>query len=111
VQELFPQGDYAMARIGEPYVVKKRGNSFQFTLNPTCGLPQRVCDDWQRRSFKSLPDELFNYRNPKTKPDAKANARILIAFLKKKMETGGSARRVVTEDITVGDWLRKFIKT
>jgi len=99
-----------MARIGEPYIVNKRGNSFQFTLNTTCGLPQRVCNDWQRKGFKAFPDELSNYRNPKTKPEAKANCRVLIAYLKKKIEAGETARRVVTTDITVGDWLRKFIQ-
>jgi integrase/recombinase XerD len=109
VQELFPQGDKAMARIGEPYIVVKRGKSFQFTLNSTCGLPQRICDEWQRRSFRTLPDELSNYRNPKTKPEAKSYVQILIAFLKKKLEAGSLARRIVTEDITVGDWLKKFI--
>jgi hypothetical protein len=53
-----------MARIAEPIIIHKRGNSFQFTLNSTCGLPHRVCAEWQRRSFKTLPDELFLYRNP-----------------------------------------------
>ncbi|MDR2303111.1 MAG: hypothetical protein LBE10_00795, partial [Treponema sp.] len=62
-----------MARIAEPVIIHKRGNSFQFTLNSTCGLPRRVCAEWQRRSFKTLPDELSLYRNPKTKPEAKAN--------------------------------------
>jgi len=96
-----------MARIGEPYIVIKRGNSFQFTLNPTCGLPQRVCKCWQRKGFNALPDDLSNYRNPKTKPEAKANVRILISFLKKK-QTEGGARRACQEDITVGAWIKKF---
>jgi len=72
-----------MARIAEPIIVHKRGNAFQLTLNSTCGLPLRVCAEWQRRSFKSLPEELANYRNLKTKPDAKSNAQVLIAHLKK----------------------------
>jgi hypothetical protein len=60
VQELFSTGDNAMARIAEPIVIHKRGNSFQFTLNATCGLPRRVCAEWQRRSFRALPEELSN---------------------------------------------------
>jgi integrase/recombinase XerD len=97
-----------MSRVAEEYVVIQRGKSFQFTLNYTCGLPQRVCEEWKRKGFSSLPDELSNYRNPQTKPEAKANVRTLIAFLKNKLEDGVSARRVVVEDITVGDWLLKF---
>jgi integrase/recombinase XerD len=97
-----------MSRIAEPYIIHKRGNAFQITLNPTCGLPQRVCAEWQRRSLRTLPEELFNYRNPKTSPEAKASVQVLIAFLKKKQETEGSARRVQVEDVTVGDWLEKF---
>jgi len=97
-----------MGRIAEPIIVHERGKSFQFTLNSTCGLPQRVCADWRRRSFKTLPEELSNYRNPKSKPEAKSFAQVLIGFLKKKLETEGSAKRVQTEDITVGAWLEKF---
>jgi hypothetical protein len=48
-----------MARIAEPYIVIKRGQSFQFTLN-------------------------------------------------KKKQAEGSALRVSAEDITVGDWIKKF---
>jgi integrase len=99
-----------MARIVEPIIIHKRGNSFQFTLNSTCGLPRCVCAEWQRRSFKTLPDELSLYRNPKTKPEAKAHAQVLIAFLRKRQEAGLSAKRPVAEDITVGDWLRKFTR-
>jgi integrase len=99
-----------MARIAEPIIIHKRGNSFQFTLNSTCGLPQRVCAEWQRRSFRALPEELSNYRNPSSKPEAKANVQVLIAFLRKRLEAGLSAKRPVTEDITVGDWLRKFTR-
>jgi integrase/recombinase XerD len=102
-----------MGRIAEPIIIHKRGNAYQFTLNSTCGLPRRVCAEWQRRSFRTLPEELSNYRNPNSKPAAKASAQVLIAFLKKMQETEGCARRVQTEDITVGDWLEKFtsIKT
>jgi integrase/recombinase XerD len=97
-----------MARIAEPIIIHKRGNSFQFTLNSTCGLPQRVCAEWQRRSFRTLPEELSNYRNPNSKPEAKAHAQVLIAFLRKRLEAGLSAKRPVAEDITVGAWIEKF---
>jgi len=97
-----------MGRVAEPVIVHKRGKSFQFTINSTCGLPQRVCDEWRRRSFKALPEDLSNYQNPKTKPEAKANVQALIAFLKKSLEAGESAKRVQTEDIIVGEWLEKF---
>jgi integrase len=97
-----------MARIAEPIIIHKRGNSFQFTLNSTCGLPRRVCAEWQCRSFKTLPDELSLYRNPNSKPEAKANAQVLIAFLRKRLEAGAAVRRTVAEDITVGDWIKRF---
>jgi hypothetical protein len=92
VQELFTQGD-SMVRIAEPYIVIKRGQSFQFTLNSTCGLPRRVCCQYQRKGFRTLPDELAGYRNPSTKPEAKSYVRALVAFLKKKMEDGGKRIR------------------
>jgi len=97
-----------MGRIAEPFIVHERGNSFQITLNPTCGLPHRVCAEWKRRSINTLPDELFSYRQPKSKAECKKNVHVLIAYLKKSIETGESARRVPSEDITVGDWLEKF---
>jgi integrase len=34
----------------------------------------------------------------------------LIAFLSKRLEAGLSAKRLIAEDITVGDWLRKFTR-
>jgi len=96
-------------RIPRPFSIRRRDDrkTFQVTLNYTCGLPQRVCAEWRRRSFSHLPDELFQYRNPKTKTAAETGALALIAFLKRKQEEGG-ARRVTAEDITVGDWLKKF---
>jgi hypothetical protein len=94
------------ARIAEPIIIHKRGNSFQFTLNSTCGLPQRVCAEWQRRRFRTLPGELSNYRNPNSKSEA--NAQVLIAFLRKRLEAGLSAKRPVAEGITVGAWIEKF---
>jgi integrase len=99
-----------MSRTAEPYVIAKRADSktFQLTLNPSCGLSGRVCSDWRRRSFHDLPDELAQFRNPKTKPDAKSGAYALIAYLKKKQENEGGARRVSVEDVTVGAWIEKF---
>jgi integrase len=70
-------------------------------------LPKRVCDEWKRRSFHNFPDELADYRNPKNEKAAKAGATALILYLRKKQEEG-SARRVSVEDITVGDWIKKF---
>jgi hypothetical protein len=94
-----------MARIAEPITIHKRGNSFQFTLNSTCGLPRRVCAEWQRRSFRTLPEELSNYRNPNSKPEAKAHAQVLIAYLKMKQSEGGT-QRARAETITVGEFAR-----
>ena len=100
-----------MAKSPNPYTILRRtdSNSFRLTLNPSCGLPKRVCDEWFRRSFQHLPAELADLRSPKDKPAAKAAALALIALLKKKQEEGSSARRVTTADITVGAWLEKFI--
>ena len=97
-----------MSRIAEDYTYKKRGNTYQFSLNPSCELPHRVCAEWQRRSIKKLPDELSLYRNSKSKTEIIASIKVLISYLKKKQEEEGSARHVQTEDITVGEWLAKF---
>jgi len=100
-----------MARLAKPFSTPRRVDSktFQLTLNPTCGLPHRVCAEWQRRSFQELPDELAHHRYPKTKAAASAGALALVTFLKKKQEEG-SATRVRTEDITVGEWVEKFTR-
>jgi integrase len=98
-----------MARIAEPYIIHKRGNSFQITLNRNCGLPWRICAEWKRRSIKTFPDELFNYQNPKTKADCKTSVLALITFLRKKQEEG-AAGRIVIEDVTVGDWIERFTR-
>jgi hypothetical protein len=95
-----------MSKAAKPFTTSRRGDSktFQFTLNPSCGLSKRVCTEWRRRSFLNLPDELAQYRNPKTK----SGAVTFINFLKKKQENEGSARRVSVEDVTVGAWIEKF---
>ena len=100
-----------MPKLAKPFNTPRRADSktFQVTLNPTCGLPARVCAEWQRRSFYDLPEVLANHRNPKTKAAASAGALALITYLKKKQEEGSSARSVTTADITVGAWLEKFI--
>jgi len=97
-------------RIPKPFSTLRRSDSktFQITLNHTCGLPERICAEWKRRSFADFPGELSQYRYPKTKTAADAGAVALIAFLKKKKEEG-CARKVIVEDITVGAWVEKFI--
>jgi integrase/recombinase XerD len=100
-----------MSKSAKPFITPKRSDSktFQITLNPSCGLPQRVCAEWKRRSFQDLPEDISSYRNPKNKADAEAGAFALITLLKKKQEEG-SARRAVIEDTTVGKWIEKFTK-
>jgi len=95
-----------------PIVIGKRTDSktFYLTLNPTCGLQLCVCREWRRRSFQDLPPELAHYRAPKDKKEAKAGAIALIVYLKNKQHEESSARRVVTDDITVGEWIEKFTK-
>jgi len=97
-------------RTPEPFTIyyRKDNQTYQFTLNPVCGLPPRVCLDWKRRSFASLPDDLAQYRNPKSEKAAQAGIKALIVYLLKKQVEEGSARRVPTEDITVGAWIEKF---
>jgi integrase len=96
-------------RTPRPFSTPRRSDSktFQLTLKHTCGLPERVCAEWQRRSFLDLPEELSQYRSPKTKSAAEAGAFALIGYLKKKFEEG-AAGRVRVEDITVGAWIEKF---
>ena len=98
-----------MARLPKPFTIRKRNDSgtFQITLNVSCGLPQRVCQEWKRRSFQDLPDELARYRSPKDDKAAEPAVFALIKYLTAK-QAEGSARRVATEDITVGGWIKKF---
>jgi len=100
-----------MAKYSKPFniICKKDCKTYRLTLNTSCGLPQRVCDDWKRRSFHLLPGELSNYRSPKSKAAAQAGAFALIEYLKKKHEDG-SAKRILTDNITVGAWIEKFTK-
>jgi integrase len=93
----------------KPIVIARRTDSktFQLTLNITCGLQERICNEWKRRSFKDLPNELAHYRNPKNKSAAEAGAFAFVKYLREKQEEDGGSR-VTIEDITVGAWLEKF---
>lgn len=99
-----------MPRPQKPYRTTRRKDTktFQLTINPVSGLPARVCLEWRRKSFQDLPDDLAQYRNPKSKTAAEAGALALIGYLKKKQEEEGSARRAKPEDITVGAWIERF---
>jgi len=90
-----------MPRTPKPYVITWRNDTktFQFTLNYAYDLNERVCAQWRHRIFNNLPDELANFRNPKTKPDAEAAVDALIVYLREKHEEG-IVRRVVITDIT-----------
>jgi len=98
-----------MPRPQKPFVVEKRSGfkTYLLTLQPTSGLPEKICREWYRKSFQNFPRELITYSNPKTKVAAETGALALIAYLKKKQEEG-NARRVFIEDITVGAWIEKF---
>ncbi|MDR3160618.1 MAG: hypothetical protein LBU28_03285 [Spirochaetaceae bacterium] len=88
----------------------RRGDSktFQLTITPASGLPAKICREWRRKSFQDLPDELSQYRNPKTKAATEAGAFALIRYLGKMLEEN-YARRVPDDDITVGQWIEKFV--
>jgi integrase len=95
-----------MPRPKKPFVVQKRKGSktFLLTLNTTSGLPDRVCREWNRRSFQKLPAELVIHYNPKTKAAAEAGALALIAFLK----NADLRASILNDDCSVGNWLRRF---
>ena len=95
-----------MPRPQKPFVVRKRKDSgtFILTINPVSGVPSRVCQEWVRRGFLALPPELAHYRVPKNRAAAEAGALALVSFLKKPQ----AAIKAVTEQITVGEWLKKF---
>jgi integrase len=103
-----------MPRPQRPYVVQRRSKSksFLLTINPSSGLPERVCSLWERKSYQNFPQELAVYSMPKTKSAAESGALALISYLKKYSEVA-STMRVPTEDVTVGAWIEKFtaIKT
>jgi len=66
-----------MAKTAQPFTLIRRSDSksYRLTLNPSCGLSDRVCREWYRRNFQHLSAELANYRNPKlSKNDSEAKA-------------------------------------
>ena len=75
-----------MPRPKEPFVVQKRSGykSFILTLNETSGVSPRICKEWQRKSFQNFPPELITHSTPLTMSAARASARVLINFLKKR---------------------------
>jgi hypothetical protein len=94
-------------RTPKPFSTPRRNDSktFQITLNRTCGLPGYVCAEWRRRSFQDLPEELSQYRTPRTKSAAEAGAVALIAWLKKK-QSGETVQGTEAGGITVGEFAR-----
>jgi len=98
-----------MPRPKKPFTVTRRADSktFQFSLNPACGLPDRVCRNWQRVSFQKFPSALALHRLPKNKAAAEAGGYELIQHLKQEAE-GVEAKRPHTADISVGEWIEKF---
>jgi hypothetical protein len=89
-----------MAKSPKPFTLIHRtdSKSFRLTLNRTCGLPDRVCAEWRRRSLQHLPEELSPYRSPRTKSVAEAGAVALIAYLKRK-QSEGTARHAGAGDM------------
>ena len=98
-----------MPRSKKPFTVTRRVDSktYQFTLNPTCGLPDRVCRNWQRANFQKLPPALAHHRFPKNKGMAEMGVYELIQHLKNEAD-GAEAKRLRADDISVGEWLEKF---
>ena len=103
------KGVLSMARATNPYNIQKRKKikTYILTLNPSCGLPSEVCDEWKRRSFQKLPDVLANYRCPVNLPEAKAGVQALIGYLKKIIDYSGSGK-TNHSNVTVGKWLIRF---
>ncbi|MDR0656347.1 MAG: hypothetical protein LBG22_08555, partial [Treponema sp.] len=95
-----------MPRVPKPFITPRRNDAktYQISLNPACGLPEKICRQWKRRSFQDFPPELAQFRNPKNKASAQTGAFALIEFLKKSQEPS----RVSTDKIEVGAWLEKF---
>jgi integrase len=98
-----------MSRVPQPFITPRRNDAktYQISLNPACGLPGKICQQWKRRSFQDFPPELAQFRNPKNKAAAQAGAFALIEFLKNVHEP---ARESSDNRITVGAWLEKFTR-
>jgi hypothetical protein len=73
-----------MSKTSGPFAVRKQRDTKKFivVLYPASGLPPQVCNEWNRKSFQNLPDELALFREPRTKADAGTAAMILIQHLK-----------------------------
>jgi integrase len=97
-----------MSRIQEPYTIHKRSDSetYRFTLNPPCGLPDDICKEWYKSSFQRLPDDLAQYRNPKTKPERKTSVLALISYFKRNLELAKDNCRLTLQLITIEDFAR-----
>ena len=95
-----PLGDFSIKRRS------KTNRAFVVSINSQSGLPLSVCQEWRRRSFSSLPPELHEFRNPKSKVAAENGAKALIALLREDLETGVS-RRLKTP-LQIGKWLVRF---
>jgi site-specific recombinase XerC len=96
----------AMPRPQRPFNVYRRKDTgtFQFTINPSSGIPAGVCREWQRRSSQDFPPELALYRNPKNRTMAENAAMALINLLSKDAN-----RPVIPSDrVLVGSWLALF---
>jgi integrase len=77
------------------------------SLSPASGLPERICNEWDRVSFSKFPVELAHLREPKSKPAAETAADALITFLKNQLSLG--RLKLHYEDVTIGEWLKRFI--
>jgi integrase len=97
-----------MAKLPKPFIIDKRkdSNTYQLTISMSSGLPLRLCNEWQRKSFKNLPDALSMYRYPRNKAEADRCALALIQYLK---TISANMPHKASEDLSVGEWLRKFI--
>jgi integrase/recombinase XerD len=72
-------------------------------LDPSCGLPRSICDEWKRRLFTSFPDELARYRHPASRNAAVKGALALIQYLHRSAE-----KPRTDKSVRVGDWIQLF---
>jgi hypothetical protein len=77
-----------MPKLSDQFVIRPRGKYWLFTLAAESGLPCEVWQDWNRKSFSSLPDALAQYRFPATEIEAKRACRALIEYLKTETAPG-----------------------
>ncbi|GHU58627.1 hypothetical protein FACS189444_2590 [Spirochaetia bacterium] len=85
---------------------RKNVKTYILTINPSSGVPARICAEWHRKSFQNLPLALAQYRYPKSKSSAKAGAFAFIEYLKKSDKLA----RLPTDQIQVGAWIEKFTR-